>query len=75
MSDRDSYKVPAFCPICERMMTGVKSIGTYYDHGCCVDCFIEWVEDRTDRWKAGWRPSGEQVAAFQDMLKRPRYES
>jgi hypothetical protein len=24
---------------------------------CCHSCYIQYVEDREERWKKGWRPS------------------
>ena len=24
---------------------------------CCAKCYIKYVEDREERWKAGWRPN------------------
>ena len=27
--------------------------------GCCEKCYIQWVEDREERWKTGWRPNNE----------------
>jgi len=23
---------------------------------CCWKCYIQWVEDREERWLEGWRP-------------------
>lgn len=25
--------------------------------GCCFNCYIQYVEDREERWKSGWRPN------------------
>lgn len=55
-------RVPAFCPICGVVMRGSKSTASYYDWGCCSICKIEFVEQREDRWKEGWRPDQKQVA-------------
>lgn len=62
-------RVPAFCPVCERLMTGKESVKTWYNFGSCSDCFIQWIEDREERWHGGWRPSPEQVQAFVTSLK------
>ena len=61
--DRASLRVPAWCPQCESLMKG-RSTRTYYDWGVCVSCYIEFVEDREERWKSGWRPTAEQVKNF-----------
>lgn len=57
----NSLRVPAFCPLCGLVMKGNKSNSTYYDYGTCVNCFIEFIEGREQRWNDGWRPSVEQV--------------
>lgn len=68
MSDSRSYKVPAFCPLCERVMKGSRSVTTYYDFGCCRDCWVEWVDTREERWANGWRPSADDITAFHAKL-------
>lgn len=57
-----SLRVPAFCPVCSFVMKGSKSSASYYSWGCCVDCQIEFVEGREDAWRAGRRPSPEEIA-------------
>jgi len=49
-------------------MRGSRSTQTYYDWGCCMNCHIEFIEDREERWRSGWRPSPEEVAAFQRKI-------
>jgi len=63
----NEYRVPTFCPQCEFLMKG-KSTYTYMDHGVCVNCFIQFVEGREERWKSGWRPSPEQLEAFKKSI-------
>jgi hypothetical protein len=24
---------------------------------CCYKCYVQWVEDREERWQSGWRPN------------------
>lgn len=60
-------RIPLSCPLCERIMRG-KSSQTYFKHGVCVNCTIQFVEGREDRWKTGWRPTPEQLAEY---LKEP----
>ncbi len=64
-------RVPTFCPQCSGLMKG-KSTNTYYNHGVCVDCFIEFVDGRELRWKSGWRPSQEQLDAFKERMEAAR---
>jgi len=49
-------------------MKGSKSNYTFYDYGCCVNCFIEFIEGREQRWKDGWRPSPEEIRAFHEKI-------
>lgn len=74
----EEMKVPAFCPICGWMMKGSKSITTYYDYGCCIECFIYWLDCKPARqkaWKEGWRPSPEEVQQMKDFYNAPDTES
>lgn len=66
MADLSELRVPAFCPTCRGLMKG-KSTNTWYDWKVCVNCFIEFIEDREDRWKSGWRPTSE---AIENMKKK-----
>lgn len=48
------------CPVC-----GVYSFNKQDDvymskFQCCFKCYIDYVEDREDRWKSGWRPNKEK---------------
>ena len=66
-----SLRVPAFCPVCDGPMKG-RSTYTYYDYGCCIDCYIWFLESRPKRieeWKAGWRPSPEELKHYIEMMK------
>lgn len=58
-----NLRVPPWCPLCGKPMMG-RSTSTYYDFGVCVYCFIQFIEGREQRWKDGWRPSGEQISAY-----------
>ncbi len=60
-------RVPAFCPLCEKIMKG-RSTFTFYEHGVCVNCTIYFIEGREERWKSGWRPSEDEMKAFEKWL-------
>jgi len=72
MADKElsnkELRVPAFCPICGGLMKG-KSTFTFYDFGCCVDCFVYFIEGRAQKWRDGWRPSPEEMERFREMMK------
>ena len=44
------------CPVCN--VYSFKSNDDVYmsKFDCCEKCYIQWVEDREERWKTGWRP-------------------
>ena len=45
------------CPVCNSY--SFKAVDDVYmsKFDCCLKCYIQWVEDREDRWKSGWRPN------------------
>ena len=47
------------CPVCNTY--SFKSNDDVYmsKFQCCEKCYIQWVEDREERWKSGWRPNNE----------------
>ena len=44
------------CPVCNTY--SFKSNDDVYmsKFDCCEKCYIQWVEDREERWNTGWRP-------------------
>lgn len=64
-------RVPMFCPNCKGLMKG-KSTNSYYDHGCCIDCFIYFLEHRPQKieaWKNGWRPTLEEISRMREAFR------
>ena len=47
------------CPVCNTY--SFKSNDDVYmaKFDCCEECYIQWVEDREERWLKGWRPKNE----------------
>jgi hypothetical protein len=47
------------CPVCNTY--SFKSNDDVYmsKFECCEKCYIQWVEDREERWLKGWRPNNE----------------
>ena len=45
------------CPVCNTY--SFKSNDDVYmsKFNCCEKCYIQWVEDRENRWLKGWRPN------------------
>lgn len=45
------------CPVCNSYSFEIKDEYYFNKFQCCFTCFIQWVEDREERWKTGWRPN------------------
>jgi len=47
------------CLVCNEYSFDVRD-GLYMNKfECCRSCYIKWIEDREERWLAGWRPEKE----------------
>lgn len=68
-----SLRVPPWCPFCGLPMKG-KSTQKFYDFGCCIVCFIHFVEHREQRWRDGWRPTRADVDAMHASLEKREEE-
>ena len=47
------------CPICKTYSFSKQDDLYMNKFECCIKCYIQYVEDREERWKKGWRPSNE----------------
>ena len=45
------------CPVCDKYLVDTRDSVFLLKWECCYKCFVQWVEDREDRWKTGWRPN------------------
>ena len=45
------------CPVCDKYSFRSADDIYMFKFGCCFDCYIQYVEQREDRWKTGWRPN------------------
>ena len=48
------------CPVCNTYSFSGKDDLYMNKFECCEECYIQWVEDREERWLEGWRPNKEQ---------------
>jgi hypothetical protein len=48
------------CPICNIYSFEIRDNIYMNKFDCCFKCYIQWVENREDRWKTGWRPQKEK---------------
>ena len=47
------------CPVCDTYSFNLKDDVYMSKFECCWKCYIQWVEDREERWATGWRPQGD----------------
>ena len=52
--NRDSTK---YCPVCGSFSRKAKDDVYLIKFDCCNNCYIQYVEDREERWLKGWRPN------------------
>ena len=45
------------CPVCNTYSFKSRDDVYMTKFGCCLECYVQWVEDREERWKNGWRPN------------------
>lgn len=44
------------CPVCNTYSFNPKDDVYMKKFDCCYKCYIQWVHEREERWKSGWRP-------------------
>lgn len=49
------------CPVCHSYSFSAQDDLYMAKFECCFGCYVQWVESREERWKAGWRPTKEQT--------------
>ena len=49
------------CPVCFEYSFNRRDDIYMIKYDCCHQCYIQWVEDREERWESGWRPSNEKT--------------
>ena len=45
------------CPVCNKYSFMSRDDVYMTKFECCAECYVQWVEDREERWKKGWRPN------------------
>ena len=45
------------CPVCKKYSFRPKDDLYLNKFECCFVCYVQWIEDREERWKSGWRPN------------------
>ena len=47
------------CPVCNKYSFDARNELYMNKFECCWKCYIQWIEDREERWLSGWRPTKE----------------
>ena len=45
------------CPVCDVYSFNIKDDIYMNKYDCCFRCFLQYVDEREERWKSGWRPN------------------
>ena len=45
------------CEVCDVFSFSADDDLYMVKYECCFECYIQFVEDREERWKSGWRPN------------------
>jgi hypothetical protein len=45
------------CPVCDAYSFDTKDDVYMNKYECCCKCYFQYVHDREERWKTGWRPN------------------
>ena len=53
-------EIKRVCPVCDTYSFSGRDDLYMNKFECCEKCYIQWVENREDRWIQGWRPDKEQ---------------
>ena len=48
------------CPVCSEYSFDIRDDVYMKKFDCCSKCYIQWVENREERWETGWRPNQNQ---------------
>ena len=51
-----SREIKRVCPTCKIYSFSLKDDVYMAKYECCAKCYIQYVEDREERWLQGWRP-------------------
>ena len=48
------------CPVCKTYSFKIKDDVFMNKFECCEKCYVQWVENREERWLSGWRPKKQE---------------
>jgi hypothetical protein len=47
------------CPVCDIYSFDMRDDLYMNKFECCFKCYVQFIEDREERWETGWRPDKE----------------
>ena len=47
-----------YCQYCDSYSFDRNDDVYFTKFDCCNKCFVKYIEDREERWRSGWRPTG-----------------
>ena len=50
-------EIKIICSVCERRLKTVRDDIYMNKFDCCERCYVNYVEEREERWLEGWRPN------------------
>jgi len=66
---KDEEYVPIDCPICELMIRDSRDSSRYYASGCCVECWIGFLEPlRKLNLDEGYLPTRGELEAYRKKV-------
>ena len=58
------------CPVCKTYSFSNKDDLYMNRFKCCYECYIDFVDDREERWEQGWRPDNKRLEAALQRRKK-----
>ena len=68
LKERTSHSVNKHVPSVALFIFQQINYMTKYE--CCFNCYIQYIEDREERWKSGWRPNNNYLLIANYLLQR-----
>ena len=72
MSNANKHKehVPIDCPVCELMIRDSRDVSRYFSSGCCVDCWIGFLEPlRKLKLDEGYLPTRAELESYRNKIR------
>ena len=63
-------KTDRSCPVCKTYSFSGKDDLYMNRFKCCYECYIDFVDDREERWEQGWRPDNKRLEAALQRRKK-----